>query len=109
MNQLVIHEMLDKLGFDADITETGSDGLEAAGHQPYAAVMVDLRLPDMDGDQVIEQLRDKHPKLPVMAMSAHADQQTIDHAMAAGASQFLAKPFRRGAMAEILARVLGKS
>lgn len=84
---------------------TGSEGVEACRAEDPALVTVDIGLPDIDGIEVVQQLREfYHGTIVVIsARSAERDRAT---AMAAGADAFLTKPFRprelRSAITELL-------
>lgn len=74
----ILRTMLESDGFDADIVGTGRDGLAAARTGVYAAVLVDLQLPDADGIALIRALRAgaETRDLPVVVVSAHVAQGT---------------------------------
>jgi DNA-binding NtrC family response regulator len=79
-------------GYDVDVAGSGKLGLERAKAKSYDAVLLDVQLPDLDGLEVLRQLRLEHQDLPVLVMSGHG---TIDTAVAAtrsGAHDFLEKP-----------------
>jgi two-component system, OmpR family, KDP operon response regulator KdpE len=81
--------------------ETGRRGLIEAGTRKSDLVILDLGLPDMDGAQVIKQLRE-WSQIPIVVLSARDQEQQKVAALDAGADDYLTKPF--GA-AELLARV----
>ncbi|PSQ96885.1 MAG: hybrid sensor histidine kinase/response regulator [Bacteroidetes bacterium SW_9_63_38] len=82
--------------FDAGYRVHTASGAEAAltvvGEQAVDVVVTDLRMPEMDGFDLIRTLRAQHPNLPIVAASGVADGRT-DEALDAGADAFLAKPF----------------
>ena len=57
-------------------------------------VILDVKLPEMDGLQVLGIIKDKHPDIEVIMISGHGDMDTVIHAMRNGASDYFAKPFR---------------
>jgi two-component system, LuxR family, response regulator FixJ len=72
---------------------SGADFLaDAVGLAP-GCVLLDLRMPDMDGLQVLDRLRDQARRLPVIVMTGHGDIATAVRAMKLGAIDFLEKPF----------------
>ncbi len=81
--------------------ETGSQGLRLAANQPPDLVILDLGLPDMDGLDVIRQLRE-WTSLPILVLSARDQEQQKVAALDAGADDYLTKPFGVG---ELLARL----
>jgi DNA-binding response OmpR family regulator len=90
---------------DGHLTEravTGPDGLAAALTGGYDLVVLDLMLPGMGGDQVLERLIDQRPEQRVLVLSAVPEIGTRVAVLEAGAADFLGKPF---AVVELLARV----
>jgi len=74
------------------LAASGIGGLDAMKRENFAAVVLDIGLPDMSGLQVLERLRKQQPNLPVLIITAHA---TLDHAITAqklGATDYLTKP-----------------
>ncbi len=79
-------------GYEVDVAGSGKLALERAKAKSYDAVLLDVQLPDLDGLEVLRQLRAEHEEVPVLMMSGHG---TIDTAVAAtrsGAHDFLEKP-----------------
>lgn len=65
----------------------------ALKHRTPTVVMTDIRMPGDDGMAVLERLRQSHPTLPVVVMTAHSDLDTTVRAFQGGAFEYLAKPF----------------
>ena len=76
--------------------ETAKDGLEALEtikKNSFDSAIIDAIMPHMDGITLTKELANLHPDLPVMAMSGYADEHSAGSAMAAGAREFIRKPF----------------
>ena len=73
--------------------DTGKQALEALDDQP-AAVLLDLKLPDADGLDILRTIRERGLTMPVVVITAHGSMQTAIDAMRAGATDFLVKPFQ---------------
>jgi CheY-like chemotaxis protein len=86
------------------VAKTGHGGVEAALRDPPNLILLDNRLPDSSGMEVLLQLAASPATaaVPVVVLSGDSGQATVNDLLAAGASDFLAKPF---AMAELLATV----
>jgi DNA-binding NtrC family response regulator len=85
--------------------ETASNGIDAASkleNAPVQAVITDLRMPGMDGLELLHHVRRTKPALPVIVLSAYGTVPTAVDAMKAGATDFLLKPFSHTALDEIL-------
>jgi DNA-binding NtrC family response regulator len=89
--------------------ETASNGIDAAAKLEGSAagvhaVITDLRMPGMDGLELLNHVRRTKPSLPVIVLSAHGTVPTAVDAMKAGAADFLQKPFSHSALDEILSK-----
>jgi len=85
--------------------ETASNGIDAASKLETAAVqavITDLRMPVMDGLELLHHVRRTKPSLPVIVLSAYGTVPTAVDVMKAGATDFLLKPFSHAALDEIL-------
>ena len=78
-------------GFDTILAENGEQAVEKLGENPDV-VILDIRMPGMDGHQVLERIRETHPELPVIMLTGHGDKASAQEALAQGASDYLAKP-----------------
>src|SRR6266849_9992647 len=89
--------------------ETASNGIDAASkleNSPFDAVITDLRMPLMDGLELLQHVRRIKPSLPVIVLSAYGTVPTAVDAIKAGASDFLLKPFSHTALDDILNKYL---
>lgn len=87
-----IEEILTEAGYEAVRAANGAEALEQAGDPTISVVVLDVRLPDMDGISVLERIRAERPELPVIMLSASTDQDIVLEALRLGASDYLAKP-----------------
>jgi len=88
-------------GFHVIEKTTGEEGLRAVTQAPPALVLLDLGLPDMDGIDVVRQIRE-WSALPIVILSARGEEESKVAALDAGADDYLTKPFGVG---ELLARI----
>ena len=79
-------------GFEAVTTSSGEEALDAAAVRPPAAAIVDLMLPDIDGVEVTERLRE-WSEIPIIVLSAVGEEEEKVRALAAGADDYVTKPF----------------
>ncbi|WP_369745654.1 response regulator transcription factor [Paenarthrobacter sp. AMU7] len=89
----LLEVILTAAGFDVRAEETGATGLLAADDLDLALITLDLGLPDMDGRDVARKLREV-TGAPILMITAHTQPGDELEGMAAGASAYLAKPFR---------------
>lgn len=87
-----IDEILSEAGFRARSAEDGQSALEEVKARDLGAVVLDVRLPDIDGIQVLARIREVRPDLPVIMLSASTDQEIVLEALRLGAHDYLAKP-----------------
>ncbi len=73
--------------------ETGRDAFGAIAEKTPAVILLDLKLPDMDGLEVLKQVKVEGVPSPIIVITAHGSMSTAIEAMRAGASDFLVKPF----------------
>ena len=88
-------------GHDVVWSPTGANGLASVGPETDL-VLLDLGLPDLDGLDVCRQLRQRLPDLPVLMLTARAEEVDAVVGLDAGADDYVTKPFR---LAELMARI----
>jgi len=92
-------------GHEVAWSPTGVDGLASVGPE-VDLVLLDLGLPDVDGLEVCRQLRKRLPDLPVLMLTARAEEVDAVVGLDAGADDYVTKPFR---LAELMARIRAAS
>ena len=80
-------------GFDVDIADNGTDGLWRARETSYAAIILDILLPGMNGFKVCRTLRDEGVWTPILMLTAKDGELDEAEALDTGADDFLSKPF----------------
>ena len=109
MNQQVMLSMLEQLGYPADVVADGRQALAALEQTPYAAVLLDCQMPEMDGYQMASELRrrearDHRKPVPVIAVTASAMAADRERCLAHGMNDHLPKPVRMAELGVLLAR-----
>lgn len=91
--RLITAEALRQAGYSVDPVEGGRAALDRILHRPYEAVVVDARMPDVDGFELCRQLRlmPQYEHLPVLMLTGHEDDESISRAYSAGATDFVIK------------------
>lgn len=97
-----LQQGLKREGFAVDVSSDGKDGLFMGGEHDYDAAIIDLGLPELDGIELIRQLRAQGKTYPILILTARGHWQDKVTGLEAGADDYLAKPF---VFAELLARV----
>jgi DNA-binding NtrC family response regulator len=91
--RFTLSEALDSLPASIDSAANGQEALDKVEQQVYSIILLDLRMPGMDGMQVLERLRESRPEIPVVIITAHGTIESAVDAMKLGAIEFLQKPF----------------
>lgn len=80
-------------GFAVEKSSDANAGLNLASSSDYAAILLDIKMPTMDGIQFLEQLRSKKPDVPVILMTGYPSVPSAVSAIRLGAAAFVTKPF----------------
>ena len=102
----VLSIMLTQAGYQAKEAGSGEDGLKAASEQIFDAVICDIRMPGIDGLNVLGRLKKEQPDLPVIMITAFASVETAVETMKAGAADYISKPFNEDQILIVLAKAL---
>ena len=102
----VLRETMSVKGYDTDVVPTAAALLERLKTTQYDVVLLDLRLPDGDGLDVIPQCREIAPDTPVIAMTAYGVRQSATEALRRGAYDFFTKPLKMAELEVVVGRAL---
>jgi PAS domain S-box-containing protein len=95
VNQKVAMRMLRKLGFCADAVMNGWEVLEALERKDYDVVLMDIQMPEMDGFETAQRIRQRWPEKPrIIAVTAYALEGDRERCLAAGMNEYLRKPVK---------------
>ena len=89
----VLEKALQKAGLMMESFDNAGSVLEALQHEEPALIISDIRMPGMDGLELLEHINVLYPKLPVIIMTAHSDLDSAVSAYKGGAFEYLPKPF----------------
>ncbi|MEA0553960.1 response regulator [Lysinibacillus irui] len=91
--RLLLNEVLKKEGYITYLAANGSEALKYADEQKMDCVLLDMKIPGMDGIEILKRLKEKFPKLPVFMMTAYGELDVVKEALELGAIRYFTKPF----------------
>lgn len=89
----VLEKSLDKAGFESESFESGDSLLNRLKTAQPDAIISDIRMPGIDGLEVLSEVQDAYPQIPVIIMTAHSDLSSAVKSYKRGAFEYLPKPF----------------
>lgn len=93
---------LTSAGYNVTVVDKGADAISGALGGDYSLIVLDIGLPDMDGFEVLEQIRGQGATLPIIVLTARSSVEDTVSGLEQGADDYMSKPFR---FEEILARI----
>ena len=111
INQRVAARILQQLGYKADVAGNGREALEALDAKPYNLILMDVMMPEMDGLEATQLIRQRQmdpgrknyqARMVIVAVTAHAMQGDREKCMASGMDDYLSKPVRPKDVREML-------
>jgi Amt family ammonium transporter len=115
VNRLFVTTLLEQLGIACDSAENGREALEAVRREPYALVLMDCQMPDLDGFEATGQIRrwedtgELAGHLPIVALTANAIKGDRERCLEAGMDDYLSKPVESQTLEATLRKWLGAS
>ena len=111
VNQKVAVGMLNKLGITPDTANNGKEALEMLSKKDYDIVFMDIQMPEMDGFQTTQIIRDPlspvlNHNVPIIAMTAHAFEEDRTKCLQVGMDNYIAKPISMESIIDILEKYL---
>ncbi|MEO9894352.1 response regulator [Aurantibacter sp.] len=94
INQVITKKMLTKKGITSDIASNGHEAVELAGKNQYDAILMDIHMPGISGDEATIQIREFDPSTPIIALTAISLDDSLEVFYAAGCNDVVTKPFK---------------
>jgi len=103
VNQLLVKTILQTYGFQVTIANNGKIATEYAEKNEYDIIFMDLQMPEMNGYQATEKIRESISEtIPIIAVTANAFAEDIKNCFNAGMNAFIAKPYKKEALYEVI-------
>jgi CheY-like chemotaxis protein len=94
--------------YDMERAKNGKEAVDMADSSDYDLVLMDIKMPVMDGLEATTIIKQRHPDLPVVALTANVFESDKQRAIAAGCDDFIAKPINRDQCLAMIERFTGK-
>jgi DNA-binding NtrC family response regulator len=104
----LMREALGRWGYDVALASNGRDAVELISHQIFDAALVDIWMPEMDGLQVLDEIKRHDPAIEVVMMTGNPMVETAVQALKSGAYDYLIKPLNLDEMQHLMQQVLEK-
>jgi len=99
--------ILTEAGYDVDTSESGRQGLARALQERFDLVFTDLKMPDLDGMELVRTLRTNRPRTAIVVITGYGTVRTAVEAAKMGVSDYIEKPFTPAEITEAAGRALG--
>lgn len=103
----LLSDILEIFDYEGSHAENGKDALDRLRQGKYDMVFTDLRMPQMDGYDLLEAIKSEHPTMPVVVVTGYATGDARETELSRKADGFLHKPFKVDEIESILSNLLG--
>jgi len=104
----LLSDILEIFDFKGNYASDGDEALDKLNKNKYDLVFTDLRMPKMDGMDLLKAIKSEHPDIPVVVVTGYSVAETRDEALSEKADGFLNKPFRVNDIQALLTSLLGQ-
>lgn len=94
VNQLVVTDLLNEIEAEVELAVNGQEAINLFDPEKHALILMDMQMPVMDGYEAIRKLRAAGFNVPIIALTAHVSEVEMDKCKAAGADEYLSKPYK---------------
>jgi DNA-binding NtrC family response regulator len=102
----LVREYLTEVGYRVEVVDNGMQALEKIKNQPYAIVFTDIKMPDIDGLELLSAIKEYRPETEVIIVTGHGSMESAIKAMKYGSYDYLQKPFKLNVLKIIIDRIL---
>jgi two-component system response regulator PilR (NtrC family) len=102
----IVRDILEDQGYDVFTSESGQEALEHIKTSPVDVILTDLRMPGIDGVELMESIKEFHPEIVVVVITAYGSIESAVDAMKKGAYHYLTKPLDKEQLTLIVQRAL---
>ena len=91
--RMLLKEVFAQEGYEISLASNGYEALKIIEEKQIDGVLLDMKIPGMDGIQILKKIKEKSTDIPVMMMTAYGELNLIQEAMSLGSSLYFTKPF----------------
>ena len=102
----ILSDMLERFDYDARLAGTAADAYALAAAEHPNAILLDINLPDATGTQTLDELRVLRPDVPIIIVTANADEGLARETLTRGAFDYVLKPFDMDRIGQVLEAAL---
>ena len=102
----IVREYLAEIGYQVDVVDNGLTALERIKEKPYHIVFTDIKMPDIDGLELLSAIKEYRPETEVIIVTGHGSMESAIQAMKYGSYDYLQKPFKLNVLKIIIDRIL---
>jgi DNA-binding NtrC family response regulator len=102
----IVREYLAEIGYHIDVVDNGLAALERIKEKPYHIVFTDIKMPDIDGLELLSAIKEYRPETEVIIVTGHGSMESAIQAMKYGSYDYLQKPFKLNVLKIIIDRIL---
>src|SRR5512136_776721 len=106
--RLTLSQALEILEVETDTAADGEEALAKLKEKEFGLILLDLKMPGMDGMEVLRRIREIRPDIRIIILTAYGTVESAVEAMKLGAADFIQKPFAAEEIRELVSRVLDR-
>ncbi len=104
MMRNLLEKVLAREGYQIDTAGNGEEALEALKKHTYHIIISDMKMPKMNGLELLKIVKSEYPHIGVIIMTAYGDTYTVKDALLLGADEYITKPFKSHEISLIVER-----
>lgn len=97
-DEAMMRDLLEKIlvreGYAVKTAGNGVEALELLQHEKFELIISDMKMPNMDGFELLKTVKQEYPNINVIIMTAYGDTYTVKDALLLGADEYITKPFK---------------
>ncbi|MBI4639618.1 MAG: response regulator [Candidatus Tectomicrobia bacterium] len=105
----ILSKILTEAGFSVETAGTAAEALVVVANGKISAIILDYRLPDMNGIELFEKTRKQNSQIPAILITSYGSKTLKEEALRIGFAEYFDKPFNNQALLEVLKQLLAKN